>query len=107
MKGAAGRAVLPGPALGEMPGEPTCLAGDAPSQGDEASPEGLGGRHEVCNSPWKRRDGQLVQFIPKVGNKVGNNNYNGANHTQSRDAMASQAGFEPAASCLEGSRSIH
>ena len=27
--------------------------------------------------------------------------------TQSRDEVASQAGFEPAASCLEGSRSIH
>ena len=27
--------------------------------------------------------------------------------TQSEDEVASQAGFEPAASCLEGSRSIH
>ncbi len=37
--------VLPGPALGKVQGYTAGLAGDPPSQGEEATAQGLGGDH--------------------------------------------------------------
>ena len=44
----AAELVLPGPDLGEMQGETASFAGDASGQGNEASPEGLGGGHRLA-----------------------------------------------------------
>ena len=45
--------VLPGPALRQMQGESARLAGDASGQGEEASSEGLGGRHRCSPRPMR------------------------------------------------------
>ena len=42
--------ISPGPALGEMQGYPAGLAGDASGQGEEASPEGLGGGRQLAQT---------------------------------------------------------
>ena len=52
--------VLPGPALGEMQGETARLAGDASGQGEEASSEGLGGRHWLAQADARGPAGQVV-----------------------------------------------
>ena len=52
--------VLPGPALGEMQGETARLAGEPSSQGEEASPEGLGGGHRLAQPDARGPAGQVV-----------------------------------------------
>ena len=53
----AAELVLPRPAPGEMQGQPARRAGESPGQGEEASPEGLGGHYllaqaePVCRIP--------------------------------------------------------
>jgi len=42
--------ILPGPALGQMKGEAACLAGEPSGQGEETSPEGLGGDHLLAQT---------------------------------------------------------
>ena len=41
---------MPGPVLGEMQGEAARLAGESSDQGEEASPEGLGGGHRFAQT---------------------------------------------------------
>ena len=52
--------VLPGPALGKMQGEAAGPAGDASSQGEEASPEGLGGKDLLTQTDARRPAGQVM-----------------------------------------------
>ena len=52
--------VFPGPALGQMQGEAAGLAGDASGQGEEASPDGLGGCRRLCQSDARCPAGQVV-----------------------------------------------
>ena len=56
--------VLPGPALGKVQGQAAGLAGEPSGQGEEASPEGLGG-HDLLTEPDARRPaGQIVSDDP-------------------------------------------
>ena len=52
--------VLPGPALGKMKGEAACLAGEPSGQGEEASPEGLGGCRRLAQTDARGPAGQVV-----------------------------------------------
>ena len=52
--------VSPGPVLGKMQGEATGLAGDASRQGEEASPEGLGGSHWLAQANARGPVGQVM-----------------------------------------------
>ena len=52
--------VLPGPALGKMQGEAAGPAGDASSQGEEASPEGLGGKDLLAQTGARRPAGRVM-----------------------------------------------
>ena len=56
--------VLPGPALGQVQGEAARLAGDASGQGEEASPQGLGGRHRLAQTDARCPAGQIVGDDP-------------------------------------------
>ena len=51
---------FPGPAPWEMQDEATGLAGDASGQGEEAPPEGLGGRRCLLQSDAPGPAGQVV-----------------------------------------------
>ena len=55
--GRRGNGFLPGPGLGEVQGETTGLAGDASGQGEEAAPEGLGGRQRLAQARGARSSG--------------------------------------------------
>ena len=55
---------LPGPALGQVQGEAARLAGDASGQGEEASPQGLGGRHRLAQTDARCPAGQIVGDDP-------------------------------------------
>ena len=56
--------VSPGPALGKMQGEATCGAGEPSGQGEEASPEGLGGCHQLAQTDAGGPAGQIVGDDP-------------------------------------------
>ncbi len=52
--------VLPGPALWKVQGEAACLAGEPSGQGEEASSEGLGGRHRLAQADASCPAGEIV-----------------------------------------------
>ena len=56
----AAELILPGPALGKMQGETACLAGDASREGEEASAQGLGGRHRLVQTDARGPASQIV-----------------------------------------------
>ena len=58
---------MPGPALGEMQGETPRLAGDASGQGEEAPPEGLGGRQRLAQAGARGPACQVVGDDPVSG----------------------------------------
>ena len=60
----AAELVLLGPALGEMQGETAGFASDAPGQGEEASPEGLGGGHWLAQPDARRPAGEVMSHHP-------------------------------------------
>ena len=51
---------FPWPALGQMQGQPARRAGESPGQGEEASPEGLGGHYLLAQAEPGRPAGQVV-----------------------------------------------
>ena len=52
--------VLPGPALGQMQSEAAGRASEPSGQGEEASPEGLGGCHRLAQADARCPAGQIV-----------------------------------------------
>ena len=52
--------VSPGPALGKVQGEAARRAGDASGQGEEASPEGLGGCYRFAQADARCPASQIV-----------------------------------------------
>ena len=52
--------VLPRPPLGQMQGEAAGLAGEASGQGEETSPEGLGGCHWFAQTDARGPTGEIV-----------------------------------------------
>ena len=52
--------VFPGPVLGQVQGEAARLAGDASGQGEEASPEGLGGCYRFAQTDARCPAGQVM-----------------------------------------------
>ena len=50
----------PRPALGKMQGQPACGAGEPSDQGEEASPQGLGGHQLLAQADARGPAGQVV-----------------------------------------------
>ena len=60
----AAELVLPGPALGQMQSEAAGRASEPSGQGEEASPEGLGGCHRLAQADARCPAGQIVGHHP-------------------------------------------
>ena len=56
----AAELAFPGPLLGQMQSEAACLAGEPSGQGEEASPEGLGGYYLLTETDARRPAGQQL-----------------------------------------------
>ena len=62
----AAELVLPRPAPGEMQGQPACLAGEPSRQGEEASPEGLGGHQLLTETDAGGPAGQQLCWLSRM-----------------------------------------
>ena len=66
---------FPRPALGKMPGEAACRAGDPSGQGEEASSEGLGGHDLLAQADPRCPAGEVMrQHLHRQPGGVGSEN---------------------------------
>ena len=64
-----GELLLPGPALGKAQGEQACRAGEPSGQGEEPSPEGLGGHDLLTQADARCPTGQVMRH--RLGGQPG------------------------------------